>query len=190
MTFTRCSTGGFGRSSVWWYLFIKVSSFIWEQWCYYRCNRCLLYLQKTKPCIRKHIITKADSSLVDCLCECADNILRGNGPLAKLQKEKLKRNKAGLSWETMLFNQSLMQERQETGCNILYLTRHTLSVLHRERWRFLISEYPACFFSYISIMYIVQNLFHHRTISLNAHYMVIFQNLTDVSQIMALAHQM
>ena len=42
----------------------------------------------------------------------------------------------------------------------------------------------------ISVMYIVQNLFHHRTISLNAHYMVLFQNLTDVSQIMALAHQM
>ena len=41
----------------------------------------------------------------------------------------------------------------------------------------------------ISVMYIVQNLFHHRTISLNAHYMVLFQNLTDVSQIMALAHQ-
>jgi hypothetical protein len=28
MTFTRCSTGGFGHSWVWWYLFIKVSSFI------------------------------------------------------------------------------------------------------------------------------------------------------------------
>jgi hypothetical protein len=56
----------------------------------------ILYLQKTKPCIRKHIITKADGSLVDCLCECADNILRGNVPLTKLQKEKLKRNKAGL----------------------------------------------------------------------------------------------
>jgi hypothetical protein len=39
-------------------------------------------------------------------------------------------------------------------------------------------------------MYIVHNLFHHRTISLNAHYMVLFQNLTDVSQIMALALQM
>jgi hypothetical protein len=38
-------------------------------------------------------------------------------------------------------------------------------------------------------MYIVQNLFHHITISLNAHYMVLFQNLTDVSQIMALAHK-
>ena len=56
----------------------------------------ILYLQKTKPCIRKHIITKADGSLIDCLCECADNILRGNVPLTKLQKEKLKRNKAGL----------------------------------------------------------------------------------------------
>jgi hypothetical protein len=46
----------------------------------------------------------------------------------------------------------------------------------------------------ISVMYIVQNLFHrgkhHRTISLNAHYMVFFKNPRDVSQIMALAHQM
>jgi hypothetical protein len=46
----------------------------------------------------------------------------------------------------------------------------------------------------IGVMYIVQNLFHpgkhHRTISRNAHYMVLFKNLTDVSQIMALAHQM
>ena len=56
----------------------------------------IAYLQKTKPCIRKHLITKADRSLVDCLCECVDNILRGNVPLTKLQKEKLKRNKAGL----------------------------------------------------------------------------------------------
>ena len=40
----------------------------------------IVYLQKTKPCIRKHLITKADRSLVDCLCECADNILRGNVP--------------------------------------------------------------------------------------------------------------
>jgi hypothetical protein len=56
----------------------------------------ILYLQKTKPCIRKHIITKADGSLVDSLCECADNNLRGNVALTKLQNEKLKRNKAGL----------------------------------------------------------------------------------------------
>ena len=46
----------------------------------------------------------------------------------------------------------------------------------------------------ISVMYIVQNLFHrgkhHKTINLNAHYMVLFKNQRDVSQIMALAHQM
>jgi hypothetical protein len=56
----------------------------------------LVYLQKARPCIRNHLITKTDRSLVDCLCECANNILRGNVPLTKLQKEKLKRNKAGL----------------------------------------------------------------------------------------------
>ena len=56
----------------------------------------LVYLQKARPCIRKHLITKADRSLVDCLCECADNILRGNVPLTKPQKEKFARNKAGL----------------------------------------------------------------------------------------------
>ena len=46
----------------------------------------------------------------------------------------------------------------------------------------------------ISVMCIAQNLFHrgkhHRTISLNVHSMVLFKNLTDVSQIMVLAHQL
>jgi hypothetical protein len=55
-----------------------------------------MYLLKARPCIRNHVIAKADRSLVDCLCECTDNILRGNVPLTKQQKEKLKRHKAGL----------------------------------------------------------------------------------------------
>jgi hypothetical protein len=46
----------------------------------------------------------------------------------------------------------------------------------------------------ISVMYIVQNLFrrgkYQRAISLNVHYTVLFKNPRDVSQIMALAHQM
>jgi hypothetical protein len=56
----------------------------------------LVYLQKARPCICNHLIAKADCSLVDCLCECATNSLRGSVSLTKLQKEKLKRNKAGL----------------------------------------------------------------------------------------------
>jgi hypothetical protein len=54
--------------------------------------------------------------------------------------------------------------------------------------------FPQRLHKNISVMYIVQNLFHrgkhNETISRNAHYMVLFKNLTDVSQIMALAHQM
>ena len=46
----------------------------------------------------------------------------------------------------------------------------------------------------ISVMYIVQNLFDqnvkHRTISLNAHYLVVFKNPRDASQIVHLAKQM
>ena len=59
----------------------------------------LVYLQKARPCIRKHLITKADRSLVDCLCECADNILRGNVPLTKPQiyKTSCKAKKAQTS---------------------------------------------------------------------------------------------
>ena len=53
-------------------------------------------------------------------------------------------------WETMLLPQHLMQEWQETGCNILFMTRHMLSVSHRERWRLSISSYPACFVLYRS----------------------------------------
>ena len=46
----------------------------------------------------------------------------------------------------------------------------------------------------MSVVYLVQNVFEktaeHRTISLNAHYMVIFKNPRDSSQITHLARQM
>ena len=46
----------------------------------------------------------------------------------------------------------------------------------------------------MSIIYIVQNLFsknkEHRTITLNCHYIVIFKNPRDASQIIRLASQM
>jgi hypothetical protein len=48
----------------------------------------LVYLQKARPCIRKHLITNADRSLVDCLCERADNILRGNVPVTSFIETK------------------------------------------------------------------------------------------------------
>ena len=56
----------------------------------------LAYLQKAKPCVRKLLIEKADRGLVECFCEIADNILKGNLPLTPKQKTTLKKNKAGL----------------------------------------------------------------------------------------------
>jgi len=45
----------------------------------------------------------------------------------------------------------------------------------------------------LSVVYIVQNLFNngkeHRTISLNSHYIVVFKNPRDISQIVHLAKQ-
>ena len=38
----------------------------------------LVYLQKARPYNRNHIIDKADHSLIECLCKCAYNILKGN----------------------------------------------------------------------------------------------------------------
>ena len=46
----------------------------------------LAYLQKAKPCVRKLLIEKADRGLVECFCEIADNILKGNLPLTPKQK--------------------------------------------------------------------------------------------------------
>ena len=46
----------------------------------------------------------------------------------------------------------------------------------------------------VSVVYLTQNLFnnnkHNRTISLNAHYMVLFKNVRDATQVHCLAHQM
>ena len=56
----------------------------------------IVYLQKARPCVSKHIIDKADRSLIECLCECADNILKGNVQLTPAQRDKLKKNRSGL----------------------------------------------------------------------------------------------
>ena len=46
----------------------------------------------------------------------------------------------------------------------------------------------------VSVVYLTQNLFnnnkHNRTISLNAHYMILFKNVRDVTQVQCLARQM
>lgn len=45
---------------------------------------------------RRGLILGADKQLVDCLCECALNVLNGNIPLKPSEKRKLKKYKQNL----------------------------------------------------------------------------------------------
>lgn len=51
----------------------------------------LQYLAHGKPVICKIIIDKADDSLINCLCDCAYNILKENIKLPKKDLKKLKK---------------------------------------------------------------------------------------------------
>ena len=54
------------------------------------------YLCRCSQKARKGVIEAADKALIDCLSECALNILRGNVVLTEEQKKKLKRHKRKL----------------------------------------------------------------------------------------------
>lgn len=56
----------------------------------------LHYLLKATPVIRKAVIDKADSSLISCICECAQNILEGNIELQPKEKKSLTKHKKDL----------------------------------------------------------------------------------------------
>ena len=45
---------------------------------------------------RRRAIAKSDRNLIDCFCECALNVLKGNVPLSKVQLNKLRRQKQNL----------------------------------------------------------------------------------------------
>lgn len=53
----------------------------------------LRWLSKANPKARKVVLRSADRDLVDCLCECALNILNGNVPLTQAQKRRLSKYK-------------------------------------------------------------------------------------------------
>ena len=59
-------------------------------------GRTLKFLQKASPPVQKSILEKAPRDLIDCLCDCAHNILKGNVPLTSRHKQKLRRHKKAL----------------------------------------------------------------------------------------------
>ncbi len=56
----------------------------------------LKLLQKSSPTVVRHIIRNADRKLLNTLCECSLNILKGNVALSKPQLNRLKKYKSAL----------------------------------------------------------------------------------------------
>lgn len=56
----------------------------------------LKLLKKAKQSQRKKLLETADKDLILCLCDCANNILKGNIRLKPKEKEKLRRHKTAL----------------------------------------------------------------------------------------------
>ena len=46
--------------------------------------------------LRRRAVSACDRHMIDCFCECAKNILKGNVPLTKRQMSKLRREREGL----------------------------------------------------------------------------------------------
>ena len=51
----------------------------------------LLMLQNANPKVKRMVIHKAGKELMNCLCECGRNILKGTVPISKAQLRDLKR---------------------------------------------------------------------------------------------------
>lgn len=56
----------------------------------------LKLLKQASAKVRKNILKNCNKNLLCCICECAKNVLKGNVPLTKPQKSKLRRFKKKL----------------------------------------------------------------------------------------------
>ena len=82
----------------------------------------LRLLAKSKGPLVKTIVCAADRHLVDTLCECAKNVLKGNVHITTKQKEKLKKHKKRLR-ELVKKNGTLTKKKKilQTGGFLLAL---------------------------------------------------------------------
>jgi hypothetical protein len=54
----------------------------------------LRFICRTNPAQRKQVLTSATKEQVNCLCECAYNVLKRNVPLTPQETEKLRKYRA------------------------------------------------------------------------------------------------
>ena len=53
----------------------------------------LKMLRDASPKLRKQILHHCGKDILNCVCECVKNVLKGNVPLTSAQKQKLSRNR-------------------------------------------------------------------------------------------------
>ena len=73
----------------------------------------ILHVLKTaKPSIVRHILKNGSKDLLNVLCECCYNVIKGNVPLTYFQKKRLHRHKNTLRTLTNKRKPSLSKKRQ------------------------------------------------------------------------------
>ena len=95
---------------------------------------CLCLLAKVDPDLARVIINKGNKNLVKRLCECAHNILKGNVPLKKSQKGRLRGYnndlRALVQWNTSLHEKKrILQKGGFVGALLAPLAKSLLAPL-------------------------------------------------------------
>ena len=80
----------------------------------------LLMLQNAKPKVKRMVIQKAGKELMNCLCECGRNILKGTVPISKAQLRDLKRYEKHLR---CIDKKSVPIEEEETNITKRWISR-------------------------------------------------------------------
>ncbi len=90
----------------------------------------LKLLSKASPHMRKAILANCDKGTMQCICECAKNVLKGNVPINREQMQKLRRHKKSLR-ELVRKKTSLQKKRRivQTGGFIGAIIAPVLSAL-------------------------------------------------------------
>lgn len=89
----------------------------------------LTALSSAKPNLQKAIIAGADKPLIDTLCDCANNILKGNVSLSTSQKSRLRRHKQSLRTLTQRNNLKRKKKILQSGGFLGSLLAPLLGVL-------------------------------------------------------------
>src|SRR6218665_214914 len=68
-------------------------------------------LKKASPKVRRQILKNCTRSLLCCICECEKNVLKGNVPLSKAQKNKLVRHRD--KFRRLVLKKTLVGEKKK-----------------------------------------------------------------------------